>query len=96
MTGKSLLHRDIDLCKWWVSISHDPRFDAVIGHVKAELADSSNTWDMLKGGTAALNLLATITDNPEESQVFPNAGLDYRSLDEISKRHGMTPIQPKE
>ena len=85
MSGKTLLIRDKDLSSWWVSIAHDPRFDQVLGHVRAELCEADLQSDSLRGANHALALLQTITDNQTGFNHVPSPGLDHRTPEQILK-----------
>lgn len=83
MSGKTLLQRDKELCKWFVSVIHDPRFEQVIGHVRTELCEADLPSDNLRGANHALALLQTITDNETGFDRVPGPGLDHRTPEQI-------------
>lgn len=83
MSGQYLLQQDKELCKWFVSLSHDPRFLQVLGHVRAELCEEDLPSDNLRGANHALALLLTITDNQTGFDAVPGPGLDHRTLEQI-------------
>jgi len=91
MIGRDLLIKNKELAKWWVQITHDERFDQVIALVLAELAESCNSWERLRGGNESLNLLKRITDNQDCGKVYPSAKLDHRTVDQIRS----APVQPQ-
>ncbi len=77
MSGKDSLLRNKELTSWWVSVAHDDRFELLMTHVRAELAETSEGWDRLKGANAALDLIATITDSDHSSAIIPTSGIDH-------------------
>ena len=83
MTGRQELLRNKPLAEWWISITHDPRFESVMVMLRAELSEESKNWEQLQGGNATLTMLSSITDNVPGSAPPPSPGLDHRSLEQI-------------
>jgi hypothetical protein len=92
MTSKSLLLLNKDLCAWWVSVSHDPKFDQLLVHLRAQLPDEVDGWEQLKGANKTLELLLTITDNPPSTSDMLSPGLDQRTVAEIMAPQAKPPF----
>jgi hypothetical protein len=71
MTGQQLLQKDKPLAQWWAGVKEDPRFELVIGHLKAELFETNPNANAVQ----AIELLARITDNPVVSPKPVQSGL---------------------
>ena len=83
MSGRDLLLKDKDLTIWWVSVSQDERFDKIMALIRSDLPETSGGWEQLKGATAVLLLLQTITHNDDGATVLPSPGLDHRTLEQL-------------
>lgn len=75
MTGKERLMRDRDLCAWWVSVAHDPRFDQICLLLNYDASASCDTSEKLKGVRIVMELMEAFTDNEPRQVVIPNPGI---------------------
>lgn len=89
MNPKSILQRDKELTKWWVSIAHDDRFESVCAFVLADYAVSAPTQDRLEGAKAIIERFGTILDNEPTSFDMPSPGLKH-SIETVPEKEKET------
>jgi hypothetical protein len=78
MSGRTLLLWDKELAAWWVSVSHDHRFQQVITLARADMSETVSSVEHLQGANAMLNLLQTFSDGDDSFVPFPSPGLIHR------------------
>jgi len=63
------------LAEWWVTVTHDERFDLVMVYAKAHAFEIRLTPDQFKGAELILEALQTLSDNEETTSEFPSPHL---------------------
>lgn len=75
MNAKENFLRDKDLVKWWVSITHDPRYDAVVTHARSMIMESAMERAEMVGARHILGVLETMAETPDKAFEFPSPGV---------------------
>lgn len=61
-SSKSILLKDTELTKWWISIVHDHRFDRVKTFARADIMEHRLTANQIIGCEFALSTLESLID----------------------------------
>lgn len=78
-TAKEVFQSNKELTKWWVSVTHDNRFDLVAVHARAQVAELRLTQEQAIGADLMMNLLANLPESEDRAMTFPNPGLHHQA-----------------
>ena len=90
-SGKDQLTHDPALQAWWISVSHDPKFDQLLVLVRAELSETATDIALLKGANNALTLMQKFADSDEVGAEMPDTGLVHQMPE---PKYQMAPEKP--
>ena len=91
-SGKDQLTHDPALQAWWISVSHDPKFDQLLVLVRAELSETATDIALLKGANNALTLMQKFADSDEVGAEMPDTGFVHQMPE---PKYQMAPEKPK-
>ena len=79
MGGKTILMGDKELAKWWVSVTHDDRFETICALARAELFEMNPPPDQVKGANIIIDTLTHFADSTiDGARKFPTPGLVHQ------------------
>ena len=76
-TPKQMLQRDKDLWSWWVSVTHDDRFDRVLLHANAELMSTVKDPAILEGAKQFVFTMVELAETDATGTELPSLGLHH-------------------
>lgn len=92
--SKDIFLKDKELVKWWVSVTHNDRFEAILTFARAEIMENRPTQDQMIGSELLIHTLSTLAETEAASFDFPNPGLHHMA-DSNRPRQEEKTVKPK-
>ena len=81
--SKEIFLKDKELAKWWVGVTRDSRFTAVLTYGRAEIMEARPTQEQMVGAELLIHTLTNLPETDAAEFDFPNPGLHHQA--EVSK-----------